>query len=116
MEINLDKLLAKQVGKMKYKEYSKFQSVKKDLAVVVDDKVEAQELQKVIKANGGKLLLNSKIFDLYTGKGIPEGKKSLAFSVELGANDRTLTDDEIVAVMTKITEGLEKKFGAELRS
>ncbi len=116
MELNLDKLLAKQVGKMKYKEFSKFQTVKKDLAVVVDNKVEAQELQKVIKANGGKLLLNSKIFDLYTGKGIPEGKKSLAFSVELGANDRTLTDDEIVAVMNKITEGLEKKFGAELRS
>ncbi len=116
MELNLDKLLAKQVGKMKYKEYSKFQSVKKDLAVVVDNKVEAQELQKVIKSNGGKLLLNSKIFDLYTGKGIPEGKKSIAFSVEIGANDRTLTDDEIVAVMTKITEGLEKKFNAELRS
>lgn len=116
MEINLDKLLQKQVGKMKYKEYSKFQSVKKDLAVIVENNIESAELQKVIKANGGKLLLNSKVFDLYTGKGIPEGKKSLAFSIELGANDRTLTDEEIVGVMTKITEGLEKKFKAELRS
>lgn len=116
MEINLDKLLTKQVGKMKYKEYSKFQSVKKDLAVVVDNNIEAAELQKAIKANGGKLLQNIKVFDVYTGKGIPEGKKSLAFSVELGANDRTLTDEEIVTVMTKITEGLEKKFKAELRS
>lgn len=116
MEINLDKLLQKQVGKMKYKEYSKFQSVKKDLAVIVDNNIESAELQKVIKANGGKLLLNSKVFDLYTGKGIPEGKKSLAFSIELGANDRTLTDEEIVGVMKKITEGLEKKFKAELRS
>ncbi len=115
LEINLDKLLAKKTGKMKYKEFSKFPSVKKDIAVLVDKTVLAQDMQKVIKANGGKLLLGSKVFDVYTGKGISEGKESIAFSVELGASDRTLTDEEITNVMTKIAEGLEKKCGAELR-
>lgn len=100
---------------MKYKEFSKFPSVKKDIAVLVDKTVLAQDMQKVIKANGGKLLLGSKVFDVYTGKGISEGKESIAFSVELGASDRTLTDEEITNVMTKIAEGLEKKCGAELR-
>ena len=115
MEINLEKLLAKKTGKMKYKEYSKFPSVKKDIAVLVDKSVTAQEMQKVIKANGGKLLLDSKVFDVYTGKGIPEGKVSIAFSVELGAQDKTLTDEEISNVMNKIAEGLQKKCSAELR-
>ena len=55
-----------------------------------------QEIQKIIKANGGKLLLDSKVFDLYEGKGIPEGKRSLAFKIRLGANDHTLTDEEIM--------------------
>ena len=72
-------------------------------------------MQKVIKANGGKLLLDSKVFDVYTGKGIPEGKVSIAFSVELGAQDKTLTDEEISNVMNKIAEGLQKKCSAELR-
>lgn len=115
MEINLEKLLAKKTGKMKYKEFSKFPSVRKDIAVLVDRSVTAQEMQKVIKANGGKLLLNSKVFDVYMGKGIPEGKESIAFSVELGASDRTLTDEDITNVMNKIAEELEKKCGAERR-
>ena len=115
MEINLDKLLAKKVGKMKYKEFSKFPAVKKDIAVIVDKNVPAQDLLKTIKNNGGKLLQDSKVFDLYEGKGIPEGKKSIAFSVTLGATDRTLTDEEINTIMEKIVQGLQSKHGAELR-
>ena len=115
MEINLDKLLKKQVGKMKYKEFSKFPSVKKDIAVVVDNEIESQELQKIIKASGGKLYQDSRVFDVYTGVGILPGKKSLAFSIELGANDHTLTDEEITETMNKITENLSKKCKAELR-
>ena len=115
MEINLDKLLAKKVGKMKYKELSKFPTVKKDLAFIVDKDITASEMEKTIKANGGKLLQKIEIFDLYIGKGIPEGKKSIAFSIELEDKTKTLTDEEIIASMNKITEGIEKKFGAELR-
>ena len=111
MEINLDKLLSKKVGKMKYKEISKFQSVKKDISILVDENIMAQDLQKAIKNSGGKLLQSVNVFDVYNGKGIPEGKKSIAFSVELGDSTKTLTDAEI----NKVTENLKAKFGAELR-
>lgn len=115
MEIDLDKLLDKKVSGMKFKEISKFPTVQKDFAIIVDKNVTCQELQKVIKSNGGRLLLNSKVFDLYEGKGIPDGKKSLAFTITLGANDHTLTDEEIMQELTKITEALNKKFKASLR-
>ena len=109
-EINLDKLLAKKVGKMQYKEISKFQTVKKDLSILVDNEISAEELIKAVKNGGGKLLQNAEVFDLYVGKGIPEGKKSIAFNVELGSKDGTLTDDQIVE-----TDTLSNKFKAELR-
>ena len=115
MEISLDKLLSKKVGKMKYKELSKFPVVKKDIAVLVNKDVPAQELLKTIKNNGGKLLQESKVFDLYEGKGIPEGKKSIAFSVTLGDANKTLTDEEVNKVMEKVIAGLQSKHGAELR-
>ena len=115
MEISLDKLLTKKVGKMKYKELSKFPVVKKDIAVLVNKEVPAQELLKTIKNNGGKLLQESKVFDLYEGKGILEGKKSIAFSVTLGDANKTLTDEEVNKVIEKVVSGLQSKHGAELR-
>ncbi len=115
LEIDLDKLLAKKVGKMKYKEISKFPNIKKDLAVVVDKKVTAQEIGINIKKFAGSLLESYEVFDVYTGEGVAENKKSVAFSLTFGKQDRTLTDEEINAVMDKIIEGLEKKLQAELR-
>ena len=114
MEINLDKLLSKKVGKMKYKEISKFPSVKKDLAVVVDKNVAAGDIAQIIKKAAGSLLLGTKVFDVYTGTGLEENKKSIAYSLEFGANDRTLTDEEINQVLEKIIANLEKQ-GASLR-
>ena len=114
LEINLDKLLEKKTGKMKYKEISKFPSVKKDLAVVIDKDITSEEIAKQIKKLAGNLLLGSKIFDVYTGENIEESKKSIAYSLEFGAADRTLTDDEINAILEKIIEGLEKQ-GAIIR-
>ena len=108
MEINLDKLLAKKTGKMKYKEISKYPSVKKDISIVVDKNLEAQEIAKQIKKAAGSLLLNSEVFDVYEGKGIEEGKKSLAYSLTFGTNDRTLTDEEINAILEKIITNLNK--------
>ena len=114
LEINLDKLLDKKTGKMKYKEISKFPVVKKDLAVIVDKDVTAEEIAKQIKKAAGSLLLGTKVFDVYTGTGIEENKKSIAYSLEFGAQDRTLTDEEINAILEKIIVSLEKQ-GAELR-
>ena len=113
-EINLEKLLAKKVGKMKYKELSKYPSVKKDLAVIINKNVTAQEIATLIKKSAGSLLLNTEVFDVYTGKGIEENKKSIAYSLEFGTNDRTLTDEEINNILEKIIANLEKN-GAEIR-
>lgn len=115
LEIDLDKLLDKKVGKMKYKEISKFPSVKKDLAVVVDKNVTAEEIAVLIKKAGGSSLSKIEAFDVYTGKGIDENKKSIAYSLTFEKMDRTLTDEEISQSMEKIVEMLSKKIGAELR-
>lgn len=113
-EINLEKLLAKKVSKMKYKEISKYPSIKKDLAIITNKEVEAQEIATLIKKSAGSLLLNTEVFDVYTGKGIEENKKSIAYSLEFGANDRTLTDEEINNILEKIIANLTKN-GAEIR-
>ena len=115
LEIDLDKLLSKKVGKMKYKEISKFPSVKKDLALVVDKNITSKEIETLIKKAGGSLLTNIEVFDVYEGKGIEEGKKSIAYSLTFEKSDRTLTDDEISATMEKIIDFACKKSGAELR-
>ena len=108
MEINLDKLLSKKTGKMKYKEISKYPTVKKDIAILADKNIEASQIAMQIKKAAGSLLISSEVFDLYTGKGIPEGKKSLAYSLTFGSNDRTLTDEEINEILNKIIEKLSK--------
>ena len=108
MEINLDKLLEKKTGKMKFKEISKFPVVKKDLSILVDDKIESAEIAKQIKKVAGSLLIKSEVFDEYKGKGILDGKKSLAYSLTFGSNDRTLQDEEINAILEKIIVALNK--------
>ena len=116
LEINLDKLLAKKVGKMKFKEISKYPSVNKDLAVVVDKDTEAQTIAMQIKKSAGSILNEVKVFDVYTGKGIDDNKKSVAFSLNFGKMNATLTDEEINAAMEKIIKDLENKLGASLRA
>ena len=116
LEINLDRLLDKQVGKMKFKEISKFPSVNKDLALVVDKNMEAKTIEMQIKKSAGKVLNDMKVFDVYTGKGIDEDKKSIAISLNLGKMDATLTDEEINSTLDKIIEDLDSKLGAKLRA
>jgi phenylalanyl-tRNA synthetase beta chain len=115
LEINLDKLLAKKTGKMSFKEISKFPTSTQDIAIIVDKKVLAKDIEMEIKKAGGKLFLGSKIFDVYEGINIGLNKKSIAISLNFGANDRTLTDEEISNSVKQIIERLEKTFGAELR-
>ena len=66
-------------------------------------------------AAAGKLLRNIKLFDIYRGIGVPAGKKSVAFSLELRADDRTLTDGDSEAVVSKVLAALSEKLGASLR-
>ncbi len=115
MEINLDKLLAKKVGKMKFKEISKFPVVKKDLSILVDKNITSKDIETKIKKKAGKLLLDIKLFDLYEGKNIlDKNKRSLAYSLTFGDQNRTLNDEEINSIMENIIEDLAKS-GMELR-
>ena len=115
MEINLDKLLEKRVGKMKFKEISKFPSIKKDLSILVDKDITSKEIENKIKKKAGKLLQDIKVFDVYEGKNLLDSKKkSLAYSLTFGDQNRTLNDEEINQIMDKIIEDLEKS-GMELR-
>ncbi|MBR0350446.1 MAG: phenylalanine--tRNA ligase subunit beta [Clostridia bacterium] len=115
LEINLDKLLAKKVGKMKYKEISKFPTVNKDLSIVIDKNITSQEIEKQIKKYAGSTLNEVKPFDIYSGKGIEDGKISITYNLVFGDNNRTLNDEEINETMQKVIEGLEKSLGAEIR-
>ena len=115
MEINLDKLLAKKVGKMKFKEISKFPSIKKDLAIIVDNEKTSEEVAVVIKKAASSVLTNVELFDVYNGANLGINKKSLAYSLTFEDSKKTLTDEEINIEMEKIIESLNKKLGAELR-
>ena len=115
LEINLDELFTKKVGKMKYKEFSKFPSINKDIALVVDKKSVSKDIEKVIKLAGGSLLTNIEVFDVYTGVGVGIDKKSIAYSLTFSDMKKTLTDEEINGLMDKIIDAVSKKCGAELR-
>ncbi len=114
-EINLDKLLEKKTGKMKYKEISKYPSVKKDLSIVVQREMTNDSIKKQIKKSAGSLLNNIKVFDIYTGPNIEDDKKSISYSLEFSTGERTLTDEEINKILEKIIKDLEKVLGAKLR-
>ncbi len=113
MEIDLDKLLDKKVGKMKYKEISKFPPVKKDLALVVDKKLTSQEVAQEIKRAGGSILQKVEVFDVYD-KGLEPFKVSIAYNLTFESQKETLTDEEVNGAMEKIISALEKK-GISLR-
>lgn len=115
MEMNIDKLLEIKTGKPKYKEISKFPTVKKDIALVVDSIVQSEAVAKAIKKACGSNLSYVEVFDVYEGISLGEGKKSLAYSLEFSSQDRTLTDDEINPLLDKIVEVTNKEFGAILR-
>ena len=116
MEINLDKLLEKRTGKMKFKEISKFPSIKKDLAFVVDKSVESKDIETVIKKAGGSMLTNIEVFDVYTGANIGENEKSIAYSLTFMDSKKTLTEEEVTAVFEKIIQMVENKCVAKLRN
>ena len=98
-----------------YQPLPKYPAVTRDIAVVCDEAVTVAELEDCIRAAGTKLLRGVKLFDIYRGKGIPEGKKSVAFSLTLRADDRTLTDTDSDGVIAAVLEKLGTDLGAKLR-
>ena len=98
-----------------YKGIARFPSVTRDISMLVPKTVLAADIEKVLRQRGGKLLEKLQLFDIYEGSQVEEGFKSMAYSMGFRAADRTLTDDDVNAVMKKILNGL-SSLGIELRS
>ena len=114
-EINFTKLFDLQLPDATYVPLPKYPGVTRDLALVCDEAVTVAQVEDVITASAGKLLRGVKLFDIYRGTGIADGKKSLAFSLELRADDRTLTDADSEGVINKVLDALKTKLDAVLR-
>lgn len=94
---------------------SDYQAVERDFAFLTADNVVALDVIKAIRASDQALIREVRIFDIYKGKGVDDGQQSIAVSVTLQANNRTLTDEEITTVSQKIVESAKKQFGGTVR-
>ena len=113
-EIYLDMLADNEIPLVIYSPLPKFPAVSRDLALLCSAETPVGDLLEIIKKAGGKLLETASIFDIYEGSQIPEGKKSVAFSLSLRSSEATLTDEQIETVMNKVIKKL-SEAGAELR-
>ncbi len=113
--VNMDILVEKATFERSYKALPKYPAMTRDIALLVKDDVIVKDIEDIIKAKGGKLLESVQLFDVFKGKQIQEGYKSVAYNISFRADDRTLTDDEVNAPMKKILKELEAKLNAVLR-
>lgn len=112
-ELELDALL---IGRLpQFQALSRFPSTRRDIALIVDEAVQAAELLDAVRAQAGEFLVNLQLFDIYRGKGIDSGKKSLALGLTFRASSRNLTESEVDATMSALLEALETGFKAVLR-
>ncbi len=114
-ELNLAKLFTLQQPEATYTPLPKYPTVSRDLSLLCNETVTVAQVEEVITAAAGKLLRNIHLFDIYRGTGVPEGKKSMAFALELRADDRTLTDADSEQVISKVLTALSEKLNASLR-
>ncbi len=114
-ELNFSTMLTLLLPEATYTPLPKYPAVSRDLAVVCDEEITVAQVETVIAQAAGKLLRDVKLFDIYRGTGVAEGKKSMAFSLELRADDRTLTDADSEGVTSKVLKALEEKLNAILR-
>lgn len=114
-ELEIEPLVDAATNVPQYTHLPKFPGTSRDIAVVVPAEVAMSELVEVIKGNAGELLQNARVFDIYTGKQVADGCKSMAFNLTFQAQDRTLTDDEIDVVIKKVVGAVSESFKAKLR-
>jgi phenylalanyl-tRNA synthetase beta chain len=113
--IDIETLVKNASLKAEFKPLPKFPAVSRDIAVLVDDEILVKQIEKLITSKAGKILEEVKLFDVYKGKQVPEGKKSVAYNITFRASDRTLTDEEVSKSMDDIVKALSDKLGAQLR-
>ena len=115
IELNLSKLYTKKVRSIKYTEPNKYPIIKKDVAFIIDDKINAGDIIQCIKKTGGKLLTNVEVFDVYQGNNIEKGRKSIAFSLTFEDVNKTLTDEDVTKLFNLIIDNVVNKYNAILR-
>ncbi|MDM1754964.1 phenylalanine--tRNA ligase subunit beta [Acinetobacter towneri] len=112
----LDQTAVLQTYVSNFTELSRFPSVRRDIALLISDKINVSEIQQLIEKTGGALLDSTWLFDVYTGKGVEQGKRSLAFALLWQHPTRTLEDAEIKSGMDNILQVLENTYQATLRA
>jgi phenylalanyl-tRNA synthetase beta chain len=115
-ELQLAPLAAAVSARPQMRPLSSFPAVKEDLALLVDESVTAEQVEQAIRQGGGSLLRQVTLFDVYRGKQVPAGKKSLAYALLFQADDKTLKDADVEKVRRRIVARLGQTVGAELRA
>jgi phenylalanyl-tRNA synthetase beta chain len=113
--VDLDAVVAAAPEVTLYRDVTSFPSVREDIAVVVADDVSAGRVLEVVRAAGGELLERARVFDVFRGEQLGEGRVSLAIHLEFRAPDRTLTDEDVAPVRDAIVAALRSEVGGELR-
>jgi phenylalanyl-tRNA synthetase beta chain len=113
-ELALSAVLAAKVPS--FTSLSRFPALRRDLALVVDDKTTAGEIEHCLNGIESDILVSIQLFDVYSGAGVEVGKKSIAVAFQLQHAERTLTDEDVDAVMNTVTQKLEQHVGATIRS
>ncbi|HEX7804925.1 MAG TPA: phenylalanine--tRNA ligase subunit beta, partial [Cellulomonas sp.] len=114
-EVDLDAVVAHAVGVPYFQDLTTFPPVRQDLAVIVEDAVSADDVLAAVRGAGGKLLRGVRVFDVYRGAQVGDGRKSLALALTFQAPDRTLSDEDVAPARGKIVDALASQVGGELR-
>ena len=114
-ELNFTKMLGLRLPDPTFTALPKYPAVSRDLALICSEDITVAQVEEVISASAGKLLRKIQLFDIYRGVGVPEGKKSMAFSLQLRADDRTLTDSDSEAVVNNVLAAVKDQLNATLR-
>ena len=115
-EFDLEKILAHTDARFIVKPISRYPVIVQDIALIVDENVEAARVEGLIRQTGGALLNQVKLFDVYRGAPLAQNKKSLAYNLTFQALDHVLSDAEAGKLREKIVRRLERELGAQLRS
>lgn len=113
-KLNIDELMSAASGRITYKPLPKFPATTRDLSLICDDEIPVAELEKAIKGAVGRILEKVTLFDVYKGKQIEDGKKSVSYSISMRSHEGTLTDEQADGAMKRVLKAL-SALGAELR-
>lgn len=114
-ELNFDEIISQSNPEIKYRALPKYPSVARDIAVVVDEEITAGQIEEIIKNKGGKIVEEVRLFDIYRGSQIEKGYKSMAYSIVYRSDEKTLTEEDVSKVHTKILNSLANQVGGALR-